>query len=485
MSRRRCAQDHRDTRGAIRLNGRFMLVSITSTTPDATDLGFLLHKHPDRVRSVDVGFGRAHVFYPEATSQRCTATLFVEIDPIALSRRQGGRQSRLLEPYVNDRPYVASSMLSVALGRLYRTALSGTCDARPELVSERLDLEVDLPVLPLRGDEDLLRRLFEPLGYQVESAPIPLDEQFGAWGDSVYCSVRLSGRHTVRSTLEHLYVLLGVLDDRKHYWIGENEIDKLLRRGGDWLPSHPESELISRRFLRYGRFAREALARLAESGEDTDSLDERSDEVEQAAERRISLGEQRHESVLEAVRALGGGKVVDLGCGEGRLLQRLVTEPSVTEVLGVDVSVGALEQAERRLGLDEMSERRRERINLLQGALTYSDDRLRGYDIATVVEVIEHVDSERLGMLAEVVFGHAAPAAVVLTTPNREYNTNFEHLSSAGFRHRDHRFEWTRDEFAAWAHGIEDRFGYSVEISGIGPGDPVCGPPTQMAVFSR
>ena len=462
-----------------------MLVSITSTTPDATDLGFLLHKHPDRVRSVDIGFGRAHVFYPEATPQRCTATLFVEIDPIALSRRQMGRQSRLLEPYVNDRPYAASSMLSVALGRLFRTALSGTCDARPELVSERLDLQVDLPVLPLRGGQDLLRRLFEPLGYEVESSSVPLDEQFPAWGDSIYYSVRLFGRHTVRSTLEHLYVLLGVLDDRKHYWIGESEIDKLLRRGGDWLPTHPESEVISRRFLRIGRFAREALARLAESGEDSDHLDEQSDEVEQAAEHRISLGEQRQASVLDAVRALGGGRVVDLGCGEGRLLQRLVTEPLVIEVLGVDVSVGALEQAERRLGLDEMSERRRERITLLQGALTYTDDRLRGYDVATMVEVIEHVDSERLGMLADVVFGHAAPAAVVLTTPNREYNTKFEHLSSAGFRHGDHRFEWTRDEFAAWAHGIEDRFGYSVTISGIGPGDPVCGPPTQMAVFSR
>ncbi len=92
-----------------------MLVSITSTTLDATDLGYLLHKHPDRVRSVDVGFGRAHVFYPEASAERCTAALFVEIDPIRLTRRQKGGPARNLEPYVNDRPYAAPSLLSAAL----------------------------------------------------------------------------------------------------------------------------------------------------------------------------------------------------------------------------------------------------------------------------------------------------------------------------------------------------------------------------------
>ena len=462
-----------------------MLVSLTSTTPDATDLGFLLHKHPDRVRSVDVGFGRAHVFYPEASPQRCTATLFVEVDPINLARGSKGRQPQGLQPYVNDRPYVSSSMLSVALGRLFGTALSGTCDTRPELVSAPLDLEIELPVVSVRGGTEVLEALFEPLGYQVESVPIPLDEQYPDWGYSRCLSVRLCGQHTVRSTLEHLYVMLGVLDDRKHYWIGPDEIDKLLRRGGDWLASHPQADLITRRYLRFGSFAREALARLADAGEDTDLIDERDDDAEQAVERPISLNEQRLEAVTEAIRRVGGGRVVDLGCGEGRLLQRLVAERCVTEVLGVDVSVGALERAERRLRLDEMSERRREQVSLVQGALTYTDERLRGFDVATVVEVIEHLDSERLDVFADVIFAHAAPGAVVLTTPNREYNANFERLGATGLRHGDHRFEWTRDEFAAWADSIKDRYGYGYEISSIGPDDPVGGPPTQMAVFRR
>ena len=461
-----------------------MLVSLTSTTPDATDLGFLLHKHPDRVRSVDVGFGRAHVFYPQASPQRCTATLFVEVDPIALSRGQHGRRSSGLEPYVNDRPYAASSLLSVALGRLYRTAMSGTCEARPELVETAARPRSRPPRRAgsrwRAGASTAVSSRWATRSSSHRSRWTSVSRR-GA--TAAIFSVRLSGRHRVRHTLEHLFVLLPVLDDRKHYWIDQNEIDKLLRRGGDWLGSHPESELISRRYLRFGQFAREALSRLADVGEDTDSLDEQQDEIEQAAERPISLREQRLASVLAAVRAVGGGRVVDLGCGEGRLLQRLVCEPSVTEVLGVDVSVGALERAERHLLPDEMSERRRERISLLQGALTYTDDRLCGFDVATVVEVIEHINSERLDVFAEVVFGHAAPTSVVLTTPNREYNVNFENLGPTGLRHGDHRFEWTRDEFAAWAQGIEDRFGYGFEISGIGHSDLVRGPPTQMAVF--
>ena len=473
------------TGGRRGLNGRAMLVSLTSTTPIATDLGYLLHKHPDRVRSIDVGFGRAHVFYPEATAARCTATTYVEVDPFDPARHRRGRRAQGLEPYVNDRPYAASSMLSVALGRLFRTALRGRCDDRPELVAQPLDLEIDLPVVPVRGGPEVLRRLFEPLGYDLECAPIALDSQFPSWGDSRYVWARLVGRQTVRAALEHLYVLLPVLDDAKHYWIGPDEVDKLLLRGGDWLGSHPESDLITRRYLRFAEFTREALARLAEAGEDTDLLDTQRDAAEQATELPLRLGEQRLDAVVEAVRNAGAGRVVDLGCGEGRLLERLMTEPAVTGVVGVDASIGTLGRADRRLKLDQMSERRRERIQLLQGAVTYADARLRGFDVATVIEVVEHLDPERLDVFAEVLFGHISAATVVLTTPNREYNPNFENLDSRGFRHDDHRFEWTRDEFEAWTRGIAERFGYGVEISAVGPVDPVCGPPTQMAVFRR
>lgn len=462
-----------------------MLVSITSTTPDATDLGHLLHKHPDRVRSVDVGFGRAHVFYPEATPQRCTATLMVEVDPIALSRRGRGAKSQTLEPYVNDRPYAASSMLSVALGRLYGSALAGTCEKRPELVERSLDLSIELPVVPVRGGEGTLRRLFEPLGYDVTCSAVALDDQFESWGESHYLSVKLTISGPLRRSLEHLFVLMPVLDDRKHYWIGDDEVEKLLRRSGDWLPAHPEVAFITRRYLRFGGLAREALARLADDATDSDATDEQNDDAEAEVERPLSLNEQRMQTVEDAVVAAGGGRVVDLGCGEGRLVQRLVAQASVSHVLGVDVSMRALQRASKRLRLDEMSERRREGVDLIQGALTYLDDRIVGFDVATVIEVIEHLDEERLDVFARVLFGHAKPATVILTTPNREYNVHFGGLDPTKLRHGDHRFEWNRAEFADWATSITNEYGYTTEFLPIGTDDEQTGPPTQMVIFRR
>ena len=462
-----------------------MLLSITSTTPEATDLGFVLHKHPDRVRTQSVGLGTAHVFYPEASPQRCTATLLVEVDPISLSRRRKGAPTHNLEPYVNDRPYVASSILSGALRQVYGSALAGRCDARPELVDRAIDLDIELPAVPVRGGEPVLHRLFGPLGYEIDGSVIELDPQFPTWGDSSYVRLRLRGHTTVQRALQHLYVLLPVLDDRKHHWIGSDEVDKLLRRGESWLGDHPERELIARRYLRFGGLAREALTRLSENAEDIDAADEANDEAEAAAERPLSLNEQRMTAVTAAVLAAGGGAVVDLGCGEGRLLQALMRESSITKLVGVDVSIGSLERAERRLRLDQLSERRRQRISLLQGALTYTDDRLTGFDVACVVEVIEHIDAERLDVFARVLFGHLAPTTVIVTTPNVEYNVNFEGMAPGSLRHRDHRFEWTRAELREWAASVADRYGYTVRIDGIGPEDAATGCPTQMAVFRR
>ncbi len=167
-----------------------MLVSIRCVGENSADLGYLLHKHPDRVRSVDVGNGRAHVFYPEVSEEGTTAALMVEIDPVVLSRRKKGAQSSAtLEPYVNDRPYAASSMLSVAIGKLYGTALSGTCETKPHLVGEELNLEIALPVVGAPEGGEMIRKLFEPLGWDVELEMLPLDSEFESWGDSRYASL--------------------------------------------------------------------------------------------------------------------------------------------------------------------------------------------------------------------------------------------------------------------------------------------------------
>ena len=499
-----------------------MLLTITLTEPPATDLGYLLHKHPDRMQSFDVSAGQAHVFYPEAGEQRCTAALLLEIDPIALVRGHrrtgaGGPEAFSLAEYVNDRPYAASSMLAVALGKVFRTAMTGRCDARPDLADRPLPLEISIPALSCRGGSDLADRLLQPLGWDVQATRIPLDPELPEWGGSHYFRVRLAGQARLADALSHLYVLLPVLDDNKHYWVDDAEIDKLLRAGGDWLAAHPERELITHRYLAHQRtLAATAVARLAEvddtepealdnavpdapDGTALDSTAPDSTAPDSTAPdstrlvtlpRRNSLAQQRREAVLTVLRDTvlkdsAAARVADLGCGEGRLVALLLGEPSAARVLGVDVSHRALERAAHRLHLDTMPDRQRERLDLLQSSLTYADQRLASLDAAVLMEVIEHVDPPRLGALEQTVFGAARPGTVVVTTPNAEHNVRFADLGPGAMRHPDHRFEWTRPQFRDWAAGVAGRRGYQVRFLPVGPDDPEVGPPTQLAVFTR
>jgi 3' terminal RNA ribose 2'-O-methyltransferase Hen1 len=396
-------------------------------------------------------------------------------------RREG--QAGMLDQYVNDRPYVASSFLSVALGQVFGTAMAGKSRERQEAAQMPLPLEACLAVVPCRGVDALLRRLFEPLGYTVIAERLPLDPTFPAWGESRYFMVRLTGTVLLADLLAHLYVLIPVLDDEKHYWVGDDEVEKLLRRGAGWLGTHPERETITRRYLRHQRgLVEEALARLVQEEEpDVDQDDE--DEAEDAP--RTSLHAERLAAVLQVLKASGARSVLDLGCGEGRLLALLLAEPRFERITGMDVSAHALARAQRRLRLDRLPERQRERISLLHGALTYRDRRLEGFDAAAAVEVIEHLDPGRLAAFARVVFEHARPGMVVLTTPNREYNVRFSGLAEGAFRHGDHRFEWTRAELAAWAEDVAKRFGYAARLAPLGPEDTEVGAPSQMAVFRR
>jgi 3' terminal RNA ribose 2'-O-methyltransferase Hen1 len=464
-----------------------VLLTISTTHRPATDLGYLLHKNPSRVHSSDLSFGTAYAFYPEASADRCTVALLLEVDPVELSRGRGMRGGLPLQPYVNDRPYAASSFLSVAFADLYRSAIGGRSRERPELAETAIPLEVRIAALPCRGGESMLRRLFEPLAYAVAAKSHPLDDRFEAWGDSAYLTVHLQATVRLKDLLTHLYVLVPVLDDDKHYWVTEDEIEKLLLRGEGWLGSHPERDLITHRYLRRQRsLTRLALARLADEDDpDPDAAEERHGNEEEVVEQRISLNEQRLGSVIASLKASGARRVLDLGCGEGRLLRALLDDHQFTEIVGVDVSHRALEVAGDRLHLDRLPMRQAERIRLLQGSLVYRDERLAGYDAAAVIEVIEHLDPWRLAAFERAVFDFARPRTVIATTPNVEYNARFPDLPTGRLRHRDHRFEWTRDEFRGWAEAQAERFGYTVRFVPVGPEDPEVGPPTQMAVWER
>lgn len=455
-----------------------MLLTLTTTHSPATDLGFLLHKHPDRHQTFDMSFGTAHVFYPEASVDRCTAALVLDVDPVALVRgRQGSAGAGgLVDQYVNDRPYAASSFLSVAMRRVFSSALAGRSDDRPELAARDIPLEARLTPLRCRGGIDLARALFEPLGYRLEATPI---------ADGASQDVTISAVTTLARMLTHLYVLIPVLDDKKHYWVSADEIDKLLRHGEGWLPSHPARELIARRYLKHQkRLTRLALEQLEAAD---DSLSEPEEETEEAAAvetPRRRLNDQRLDRIVDALKLSGARSVLDLGCGSGRLLARLLKERQFDRIVGLDASSRELEMAADRLHLGELPESRRQQITLLQGALTYRDRRLAGFDAAAVVEVIEHLDPPRLGAFADAVFGVARPHTIVLTTPNAEYNARYEALEPAEFRHADHRFEWSRAEFRAWAERIADQYRYDVTLAGIGEADAELGAPTQMGVFA-
>lgn len=466
-----------------------MLLTITTTFSPATDLGYLLHKNPARLQSFALPFGQAHIFYPEAGQERCTAALLLEVDPVGLVRNHQGPagEGHALEQYVNDRPYVASSFLSVAIARVLGSALAGRCKERPELADIRWPLRAKLEVLPCRGGEGLLRCLFEPLGYRVTAQGYALDAQFPDWGASPYFSVTLEITARLSELLTHLYVLVPVLDDEKHYWIGDDEVEKLLRHGGAWLAAHPERERIVNRYLKHQRrLTRQALARLVEEDQpDPDALEAAHALEEERVEERIGLNEQRLGAVVAALQGCGAKRVLDLGCGEGRLLRALLQKKGFEEIVGLDVSHRALEIARDRLRWDQMPDRQKERIRLIHGSLTYRDRRLEGYDAAAVVEVIEHLDPARLAAFERVLFELVRPATVVITTPNAEYNVRFEYLPAGRFRHRDHRFEWTRAEFQSWAHQVAQRSGYAVRFLPVGPEDPAVGAPTQMGIFNR
>lgn len=465
-----------------------MFLQISTTHRPATDLGFLLHKNPQRAHEVELAFGAARLFYPRADEACCTAALVLDIDPVALVRGKGERDG-LLAQYVNDRPYAASSFLAVAIGRALREAVNGRSRERQALADGPIPLEMIVTPLPVRGGGDFARRLFEPLGHAVTFEPIALDPVRGDWGMSHYATLKLSGTCRLADMLSHLVVLIPALDGEKHYFVGDDEVEKLLARGQGWLDAHPEREHIVSRYLKGKRsLIKEALARLAgeEAGEDEaeaamDSAGK--DEAEAIIEKPLRLHDQRLDKVAETLKALGAARVLDLGCGEGKLIRRLVKERQFTEIVGVEASSLALARGASKL--EKLSESQRKRVTLLQGALLYRDSRLRGFDAAALVEVIEHIEPARLYHLERVVFGHSSPRAVIVTTPNIEYNVLFETLPAGRLRHDDHRFEWTRAEFADWCARVAEQYGYQCAISPLGDEDATHGAPSQMGVFSR
>ncbi|GAB3620339.1 3' terminal RNA ribose 2'-O-methyltransferase Hen1 [Glutamicibacter endophyticus] len=468
-----------------------MLITITLEPDsgrdlDATVLSHLLRKHPGKAQSFQLPVGTAHVFYPEYGPRRCTAALLLEVDPVGLVRSKRFRgEAGVLDHYINDRPYAASSLLSVALGKVMRSAMSGQSESHPELATAPLPLKLAVPVISTRADADgdLVRRLFEPLGWHIESSPIELDENYPQWGASHYRSLELTGNVPLHLALRQLYVLMPVLDDAKHYWVGDDEAAKLVRQGEGWLAEHPERELIAHRYLAHQRDLVEVARELGVSG--TPEVSEQATETTDQNNPAVPLRILRAEAVLGALHETNSHSVVDAGCGPGALLRRLQKDGFFTRIVGTDVSGRALERAAADLHLAERSDVDRERLQLLHSSAVYRDERLRGFDAIVLMEVIEHLDPERLPALVDSIFGYSQPRTVLVTTPNAEFNALYPRLASGTMRHDDHRFEWNRDEFRRWAENVATEHGYAVDYRSIGNEHEQLGPATQMAIFRK
>ena len=477
-----------------------MLLTITAEGENAAALSFLLHKHPDKLQQVELSVGAAYIFYPECGKEKVTAALLLDIDPIGMVRNAKNFAGKdfLLGQYVNDRPYVASSFMSSAISKAFSSAMNGNCKEHPEFIDMPLALTAKISVLPApRGGELLIKRLFEPLGYTVEAERHLLDTQFSEWGYGKYFTLTLKNTLALKDLLSHLYVLIPVLDNEKHYFITQNEVEKLLQKGKGWLEQHPEREIIVSRYLINLKSLVRSAFEVMQAAEDGTILDNEAEQdeltkIEDTAAAHTQLQKVKKERlhdirlklVAEKLKQSGAASVIDLGCGDGKLLRLLLKEKQFTRIAGTDVSYSELEKSQDKLHWNEMPEKQRERLSLFQSSLTYRDKRFSGFDAAAVVEVIEHLDPNRLPALEKSLFTYAKPQTIVLTTPNREYNVRYENLSAGKVRHSDHRFEWTRSEFEAWAERVARENNYTVAFFPVGEEEENIGAPSQMAVFT-
>lgn len=452
-----------------------MLLTIKTTRYPATDLGYLLHKHPARIQSVAIIAGTAHIYYPESNDHACKAALLLDIDPVGLVRRNDAN-GFTLDQYVNDRPYVSASFMSAAIAQAYSSALNGKCKDKPELVDVAIPFEVMLTALPVKGGEILLRRLFEPLGYEMTITNAPLNPAFPEWGISRYFNVILRNTIPLKILLRQLYVLLPVCDNDKHYFVGEHELEKLMEKGEGWLEEHPAKELIVRRYLKN-------IANLANQAMERMMKEEIVEEPVAEPKEQKRLHDLRLETVKDLLRSLNVQSVIDLGCGEGKLLKILKQDARFTRLTGMDVSQLSLQIATRKLKQD--THQQDPRINLFQGSLLYADHRTKDYDAGVLVEVIEHLEENRLADMEKSVFQFARPEYVIITTVNAEYNIKYETLSAGTFRHNDHRFEWTRNQFETWGNKVAELYKYTVSYQPVGELDEAVGASSQLAVFKR
>lgn len=453
-----------------------MFLSIAVSGEHAPDLGFVLYKHPGRFFEKSASKGRVTGGFTENREDFAEFTLAVEIDPV--ERVRGVNWDRGIASYVEPMPFLAASHMSQALSQALGSAMNGVLGSKDPVIDTRVKAAgvkpwpLTIKVGAVRCSPYMIESLFSELGWSVEIESHNLDVPGVSEDDDRPLHVfTLKGEATVSDALTQLYVLLPVLDPSRHYFYDESEARKLFEKGGDWLKGHSSRDLIISRYLSKSKELRGYARQLFGNFQEKKDLDELIAETEELMRDwddpdDTSPHQQRHSQIIRDVVSWGARSVIDLGCGEGRLLERLVRIAPDMRVVGIEPSAREIERARKRLS-NNPGKNLDPRVEFVHGSAMYGDERFKDFDAAILSEVIEHVDEDRLSLLARSVFGIMAPRRVVITTPNGDYNRVFG-LRPGEFRHADHRFEWTLAECQAWVVGVTAAYPYEAEITPVG-----------------
>ena len=456
----------------------------------------LLSKNPNNVYDrTDKGV-RVRMVYTTATERETEVLMHAEPDPVDLVR--GTPDGYDITQYINDREFVTSSLFCSYIRSALGTALNGKPkEAYARWVGHPFDMELSFGPVASDLPDRAIEELFSPLGYAVTLERDELTYTFDLKKKSTVRRIILRGQVTVQNALRQLFLLIPVLDNYKHYFISEDEIDKIKRYGEGWLDSHPLKEMIIKRTLRFAELIRQyerqegalsAPAEAVNAEEDNVSTEGKGDGIDDPSLQEdppVRLNELRYRAITDVVAGLPlKRRIVDMGAGEGKLSARLAYIPGVESILAVEPSgqsrLRAMERfakLEERSGIAAMPEP-------IIGSLFYFDEQLQNQDVMILCEVIEHIDAYRLNGIMDTIMNEYQPEVLLVTTPNKEYNQVYA-MERESFRHHDHRFEWTRAELAAQCEMWTKQAEYTFEIRGIGEYAEGFGQPTQLVIFRK
>ncbi|MFF2588046.1 3' terminal RNA ribose 2'-O-methyltransferase Hen1 [Peribacillus butanolivorans] len=445
-----------------------MQLTIQASGDNVQAISYLLSKNPSNLYERNHKGHLVRLFYSKFTETELEATIFVTPDPIELVK--GNSNSYDINHYINDREFAVSSIFCSLIRSALGTALNGQPkEEHTEWVNHPFSFQFEFgPVVSSLSDNQL-KDLFEPIGYEVMITRPEIEYSFQIKDKSSARYISLKGMKTLQDGLRHLFVLIPVIDNYKHYYIDEKEIEKLERYGDGWLKDHPMRDYIYRQSLRF-----KEVYSIVENRKPEEKKEEK--------ESKVRLNDLRYEKIVDTVSQMNPRSIVDFGSGEGKLSVRLGFVEGIKEILAVEPSQTA---AIKALGRFEKVKNKEKFVvpETLWGSLFYYDERLKNKDVIILCEVIEHIDEYRLPKVLDTILHNYQPNALIITTPNREYNEVYD--KEDVLRHNDHRFEWTRAEFRQWCTERNHRDIYSLKFEGIGEEHDTYGYPTQMCVFER